>query len=153
MLLQCLEQALKLVATSVKVRQKLSQSHRFLCSLAGPFSFIYQKHKYWHDFCNSLLTKLTSKAPCRRRQCHLYGGDFMPRGLRTFLCTAFSDVSMVTGVSLLGILAALVVATAVMFWAECSSPDDQAYRGYCWRWLWCGDQSSKNAKNPTVSAQ
>lgn len=73
--------------------------------------------------------------------------------LELLFVLGFFLMLMVTGVSLLGILAALVVATASCSWVECS-PDDQAVTvatagGGCG----VGDQSSKNAKNPTVSAQ
>lgn len=74
--------------------------------------------------------------------------------LELLFVLGFFLMLMVTGVSLLGILAALVVATAIMFlggmfalmikllpWATAG--------GGCG----VGDQSSKNAKNPTVSAQ
>lgn len=72
--------------------------------------------------------------------------------LELLFVLGFFLMLMVTGVSLLGILAALVVATAVMFLGGMF-----ALMIKLLPWLLLavavGDQSSKNAKNPTVSAQ
>lgn len=58
--------------------------------------------------------------------------------LELLFVLGFFLMLMVTGVSLLGILAALVVATAVMFLGGMFALMIKLLPCYCWRWLWCG---------------
>jgi phage shock protein G len=83
---------------SVNFSPKSSQIHHALRTVAGCFA-VKSTDYFWHDSCNA------------SKRFHIWESIM----LELLFVIGFFVMLMVTGVSLLGIIAALIVATAFMF--------------------------------------